>query len=438
MSFRAKLDSLPLDSAPRYEPVLELGRGGMGQVFLARAVGTAGFERLVALKRMSIDVGESDELLRRFIDEARVAAQVRHANVVAVHHFGRDAQGLYLVLDYVEGVSLQGLIDRAVELGTRPPAEIVLRVIADALAGLHAVHEASDATGRPLGILHRDVSVQNVLIGRDGVARLSDFGVAKSAMASAQTAHNHLVGKLLYMPPEYLQRADVDRRLDVYAMGLTLWIALAGVEPWGDDDDVALVGRILRDELPSLASVGASVAPELEAIVRKACAKDLAQRYATAAEMNAALTELTRRTGWMAVHDEVAAFVQATCGRDMARVREQVARVSSWPPAGRVSDVVPSSARRWSVAGAQKIRIVPRSTDVDGAGQTVPIVREVETTAIAGPTLPSAPAPDPPPAVAVPGSAALDRRARVRIVAHTLVFVGLVLSLVLLAIIWAS
>jgi serine/threonine-protein kinase len=231
-------------------------------------------------------------------------------------------------------------------------------------------------------------------------------------------------------------------------MGFTLWIALAGVEPWGDDDDVALVGRILRDDLPSLASVGASVAPELEAIVRKACAKDPAARYATAAEMNAALTELTRRTGWMAVHDEVAAFVQATCGRDMARVRERLANVSSWPPPDRISDVVPSSARRWSVAGAQKIRIVPRATDVDASGHTAPLVREVETTTLPQPTLRSAPAaelalPAPPiaplPVLApAPPAAALDRRERVRVVAFTLVTVALLLSLVLLAIIWAS
>jgi serine/threonine-protein kinase len=206
----------------------------------------------------------------------------------------------------------------------------------------------------------------------------------------------------------------------------------------------------LRDDLPSLASVGASVAPELEAIVRKACAKDPAARYATAAEMNAALTELTRRTGWMAVHDEVAAFVQAMCGRDMARVRERLANVSSWPPPDRISDVVPSSARRWSVAGAQKIRIVPRATDVDVSGHTAPIVREVETTTLSQPTLPSAPAAEPlvplapplapvaVPAFAAPRPAALDRRERVRVVAFTLVAVAVVLSLVLLAIIWAS
>jgi serine/threonine-protein kinase len=271
------------------------------------------------------------------------------------------------------------------------------------------------------------VSVQNVLIGRDGVARLSDFGVAKSAMASQQTAHNALVGKLLYMPPEYLQRADVDRRLDVYAMGLTLWIALAGVEPWGDDDDVALVGRILREELPLLASVGANVAPELERIVRKACAKDPVQRYATAAEMSAELTQLTRRTGWMAVHEEVAAFVQASCGRDLARVREQVARVSSWPPE-RVSDVVPSDARRWSAVGAQKIRVLPRSPNA------VDTESETQLEAPAPAAAPSAEVGQPQ-ALEGPG---LERRARVRLVAHTLLAVALVLAVVLFLIALAS
>ena len=337
----------------------------MGSVLLARASGAEGFERLVALKRMNQDLLEADELRRRFVDEARVAAHVRHANVVAVNHFGRDDDGFYLVLDYVEGVSLQTLIDRAIELGIRPPPEIVLRVISDALAGLHAVHEATDATGRELGILHRDVSIQNVLIGADGMARLSDFGVAKSVIASQQTAENRLVGKLLYMPREYLLREPIGRTLDVYAMGMTLWIAFAGVEPWGDADDAQLVSKILHEGLPALGSTGVKVAPELEALVAKACARAPGDRYQTAAEMNRAIQELGRRTGWIADHADVSRFLLELCGKDIRRVREAVARVSSWPPArlsipSSIPSSVPDNSRRWSAVGAQKIRVAPR------------------------------------------------------------------------------
>jgi serine/threonine-protein kinase len=342
----------------------------MGQVLLARSVGAAGFERLVALKRMSFDLAGSDELIKRFIDEARVAAQVRHANVVPVHHFGRDEHGFYLVLDYIEGASLQTLVDRAREQGTRPAPEVVLRVIADALAGLHAVHEAQDASGRPLGILHRDVSAHNVLIGRDGVSRLTDFGVAKSVINSQQTAQNRLVGKLLYMSPEYLQQQRLDRRLDIYAMGMTMWVALAGVEPWDDvADDTTLVSCILHAELPSLASVGAEVAPELEAIVTKACAKQPADRFATAAEMAGAVNQLSRRTGWMAIHDEVAALIEQFCGRDLVRVREQLANVSSGPRDG--SSPLPPNAPKWSSLGAQRIRVGLRGDPAAAEAETV-------------------------------------------------------------------
>ena len=282
------------DVTPKYEPLLELGRGGMGKVLLARSIGAEGFERLVALKRMNAELLESDELVRRFVGEARLAAHVRHANVVAVHHFGRDADGYYLVLDYVEGVSLDSLVERCVELGTRPSPPIVLRIIADALAGLQAVHEAKDYVGKRLDILHRDVSIQNVLVGCDGLSRLSDFGIAKSILATHKTAENRLVGKLLYMTPEYLRQQTVNRTLDVYAMGMTMWIALAAVDPWPDLNDAQLISQILHGELPKLTDTGARIAAGFDDVVKKACARDPAHRYPTASAMGSAIAELGR------------------------------------------------------------------------------------------------------------------------------------------------
>lgn len=437
---RARVSSVP--ELPRYEPLLELGRGGMGRVLLARAIGAEGFERLVAFKRMNIDLEGSEELLRRFADEARVMAQVRHANVVSVHHFGRDEHGPYLVADYVEGVSLQTLIERAVEHGTRASPEIVLRVVADALAGLHAAHETTDALGRPLGILHRDVSTQNVLIGKDGVSRITDFGVAKSVLNTQQTAQNRLVGKLLYMPPEYLQQEPVDRRLDVYAMGMTMWVALAGVEPWAELDDTALVAEILYGQLPALASVGATIAPELEVIVQKACAKEPGERYATAQEMAAAIHKLARQTGWMALHDEVASFVAELCGSDLGRVREQLAR-ASWPPPDvvRSSSVppevvhdssVPPSAQRWSNVGVQRIRVsVPDedpSTAPTRAGLEPPVIPQSSGVRplSSPPPAPAAPStPELPPAPSTARAPHVDRERTQVMLAILLLVVGL-------------
>ena len=136
------------------------------------------------------------------------------------------------MLDYVEGGSLDDLVGRATQRNQKIPPSIVLRIALDALAGLSAAHGATDPLGRPLGLLHRDVSPQNVLIGRDGVTRLADFGVAKSALASVQTDQNYLVGKLMYLPPEYLKRSPVGPTLDIYSLGVTLWTAFAGRDPW--------------------------------------------------------------------------------------------------------------------------------------------------------------------------------------------------------------
>jgi eukaryotic-like serine/threonine-protein kinase len=358
---------LDFDVTPKYEPLLELGRGGMGKVVLSRAIGAAGFERLVALKRMNAALLESDELVRRFVDEARTAAHVRHANVVAVHHFGRDAEGFYLVLDYVEGASVDALVERCVELGVHPSPPIVLRVIADALAGLQAVHETKDPTGKRLNILHRDVSTQNVLVGCDGLSRLSDFGIAKSILATHHTAQNRLVGKLLYMPPEYLRRQQIDRTLDVYAMGMTLWIALAGSEPWPELNDAQLVTKILHDRLPPLAQTGARLVEGLDEIVQKACARDPAQRYPTASAMGSALAAFARNTGWIATHVEVAEFVEELCGDRLELLRSEVrdSHVSLRPPplSTPAAELAPTGASRhkWSAVGVQRIRVLDRN-----------------------------------------------------------------------------
>lgn len=329
--------SLPSLAEFEFEPLLTLGEGGMGSVTLARARGVAGFERLVAVKRMKPEVMDRPNFKERFLDEAQLAAHVRHANVVSVQQLGQDSQGFFLVLDYVEGASLDTLVDRCVDAGGRPPTPIALRIISDALAGLHAVHEASDSQGRSLNILHRDVSTQNIMVGRDGIARLSDFGVAKSTHARHVTEKNRLFGRILYMPPEYLHQSPIDRRLDVYAMGVTMFIALTGIEPWADATDVTLVSRILTEGVPPMSSTGFAVAPELEAIVRKATETDPEKRYASAAEMNIAIEQLARRAGWMGTQSEVAAFVEELEGRRLASRRTAVASGATMP---RTSDAV--------------------------------------------------------------------------------------------------
>jgi serine/threonine-protein kinase len=296
----------------------------MGAVYLARSAGPGGAERLVAIKRarqtVSAGAGSGD----RFLDELRVTAQVHHANVVGVHQAGSDEHGYYLVFDYVEGESLDGLIARARERGERVPVRVVLRVVLDALAGLHAAHETTDTAGRPLGILHRDVSTHNLLVGRDGVTRLADFGIAKSTVSTAITEQGHVEGKLVYMAPEYVQRLPVDRTVDVYAVGVTLWTALVGHEPWEDSNPAQTLRSILMQGVPPPASLDVEIAPELEAVVMRACSRDAGFRFQTARQMLDELAAVGRKLDLTATHVEVAEYVDAVAGKELVARRAAI------------------------------------------------------------------------------------------------------------------
>ena len=305
-----------------YQVLLELGRGGMGTVYLGRIVFPGGIERLVAIKRAHPRLAASPEISERFINEARLTAHVHHANVVGMHQTGSDEDGPYMVFDYVEGESLAGLCDRIARPDRLPP-RIAVRVLLDALAGLHAAHETVDAEGKPLGILHRDVSAENLLVGCDGVTRLTDFGIAKSQLSSVVTEQGIVHGKLVYLAPEYLRRAPTDRTLDVYAMGVTLWIALAGTIPWRDRSGAEVIQAILNEGLPPLASEGVEVDPLLADIIACACEQKAARRFQSAREMFDALDAYGRAAG-MASHMEVAEYVDRIVGFALRSRREKI------------------------------------------------------------------------------------------------------------------
>jgi serine/threonine-protein kinase len=314
-----------------YEILFELGHGGMGAVYLARAIGApagvGGFERLVAIKRLHLHLTGRTDSVQRFLDEAKVAARIHHANVVGIHQVGSDEAGHFLVQDYVEGDTLQGLVDHATLKRQRLPPPIVLRIALDALAGLHAVHEAKDAEGRPLGILHRDISTQNLLVGRDGVTRIADFGIAKHALSSVVTDNQYLQGRVLYMPPEYLARApNVDRRFDVYGIGVTMFLALTGNEPWPGASEAQIVHQATTVGVPRLSATGLAIAPAVEAIVARAYDRDPEARYPNALAMLEAIEELGRHTGWIASHVEVAALVEKLVGLELAARRAAIMR----------------------------------------------------------------------------------------------------------------
>lgn len=283
----------------------------MGEVYLARTVAMAGFERLVALKLCHPSLVDDAEFVAMFLDEARLAAAIRHPNVVGTLDVAQEDDALYMVMEYVEGASLSALL-RRVPRGT---AEIacVARVCVDALRGLHAAHELRDREGRPANVIHRDVTPQNLLVGLDGMTRLTDFGVAKAEARATVTKEGAVKGKLGYLAPEQLKAREVDRRVDLFAAGVVLWEALVGERLFRGTTDADTVGQVLTAPIHPPSTFREAVTPALDAVVMKALEREPDHRYATAE----ALAEALEQAVAPASHAEVGKWVRTWMGDEL-------------------------------------------------------------------------------------------------------------------------
>jgi eukaryotic-like serine/threonine-protein kinase len=295
----------------------KLASGGMATVHLGRLMGQVGFARTVAIKRLHQNFARDPEFVSMFLDEARVAARVRHACVVPVLDVEAGDGELFLVMEYVHGESLSSLMRL---LGGQPvPPAIAARIAADVLSGLHAAHNAKTERGEPLHIVHRDVSPQNVLVGADGMARVTDFGVAMAVNRMQTTQEGQLKGKLAYMAPEQLREELVDRRSDVYAASVVLWEMLTGRRLHKGVEASATMRRILEGQMPRVSSLVASIDPVLDEIVSRGLDKDPSRRFVTAEQMAVALERRVRCEPAAAV----AAWVRSTAGASL-RARERL------------------------------------------------------------------------------------------------------------------
>jgi serine/threonine protein kinase len=269
-----------------YEPIAS---GGMATVHFGRLLGPVGFSRTVAIKRLHPQFASDPEFVSMFLDEAHLAAHIRHPNVAATLDVVALEGELFLVMDYVQGESLSRLIRAARHAGEPVPVPIAASVLAGALHGLHAAHEATGDRGEALAIVHRDVSPQNIVVGVDGTARVLDFGVAKAVGRLQTTREGQLKGKMAYMAVEQLRGAPVDRRTDVYAVGVVLWETLVGRKPFDGDNDVEVFGKVLDAPIEPPGRFVPGVPPELDAIVMRALAREAQDRFATARDMARAI-----------------------------------------------------------------------------------------------------------------------------------------------------
>lgn len=311
-----------MSTGSRYELLLKIAAGGMATVYLGRQKGQLGFWRLVAIKRAHPHLTGDPKFIQMTLDEAMLASRIRHPNVVSVLDVDRYEDELLLVLDYIEGASLLELVDRA-KPGRLPP-EIAIRVILDACNGLHAAHELKDERGASLGLVHRDVSPHNILVGVDGASRLTDFGIAKFAKADKATSVGVLKGKIRYMAPEYINAGTIDRRGDVFSMGVTLWGALTGVGLFEGENPLEILRSIAEGRRSTFGDVAPELPAEFEDVFQMALAVDPSQRFASVLAFSNALSNVASKHGLSVGTDVVARHVEAVFGRVLAERRAEV------------------------------------------------------------------------------------------------------------------
>lgn len=295
----------------RYRVVDEIGIGGMASVHLARMDGPGGFQKWVAIKKIHPHLVEDESFVQMFLDEARVAARISHPNVATVFDLGKHEDTYWIAMEYLHGEPLREVMRRTEELGTAMPPEIACRVIADAAEGLHAAHELLGKNGEKLNLVHRDVTPHNLFVTYDGVTKVVDFGIAKFSSRMSHTRAGTLKGKLAYMSPEQVHGEGIDRRTDIFALGVVLWELTTGQRLFRMESDLDTLAKVQECNVPRPSTLIRGYPVDLEKIVMKALAKNRGERFRTARELSRALQSLLMRRGLFIASDEVAAYTQS-------------------------------------------------------------------------------------------------------------------------------
>jgi serine/threonine-protein kinase len=294
----------------------------MASIYLARMAGTAGFSRTVAIKRLHPGYATDPDFVSMFVDEARLASRIAHPNVVPTIDVGSAEGELFLVMEYVQGESLAWLLRQAAASAVRPPVPVTAAILCNVLDGLHAAHEARSERGELLGLVHRDVSPHNILIGADGVARLIDLGVAKAEVRVATTREGQLKGKLGYMAPEHV-RGSATRASDIYSAGIVFWEALTVRRAFQASNEGELLDQVLTATVAPPSQHVPDLSPAVDAIVAKALSRSPAARFATARAMARAIEADVS----IASAAEVGDWVQGLAGEQLVVHKGRIAQL---------------------------------------------------------------------------------------------------------------
>lgn len=295
----------PRSSFGRYQLLLEMARGGMATLFLARLTGPESFEKLIVIKRIHDHYATEASFIQMFLDEARIAAAIQHPNVATVFDMGRQDQAYFIAMEYVHGQNMKDILRAAARQEGVLHWSLACRLVADAAAGLHAAHELKSSDGVPMNVVHRDVSPQNLLVSYDGSVKVVDFGIAYAAERLTSTAAGTVKGKAAYMSPEQVESAPVDRRSDIFSLGIVLWEGITMRRLFRADNEAATLLKVRDCKIPSPRQADARLPVELERITMKALARDVGDRYAKASDLEEDLNRLLVSEGHYVSRNQV-------------------------------------------------------------------------------------------------------------------------------------
>jgi eukaryotic-like serine/threonine-protein kinase len=356
--------------AGRYNIFAELACGGMAMVYLGQLEGGHGFRRSVAVKRMHPQYARDASFRDMFLDEARLVAKIRHPNVVPTIDIVSRDDLLLIVMEFVEGESIAQLLATS---KIAVPPRVAATIAHDALCGLHAAHELTNDDGELLHVIHRDVSPANVLVGKDGMSRILDFGVAKAAGRSAPTKDGTIKGKVPYMPPEQLWGSELDRTVDIYATSVVLWEMLAGRRLFKGDSDAETMKNIVEQELVPPSTFSPEAAP-LDEVVMRGMSRDPTKRFATAIEMAKALEKALPGAPRLEVADWVTSIAQESLAKRSALLRGMQRGDPAPAPQDIVSLVSVLTASTPRTAVGQSFSNPPSPAPTSGSRRNVAVV----------------------------------------------------------------
>ncbi len=358
------LNAVSIEGAEgKYRPLVELGQGGTADVFLAVACGPSGFSKLVVLKTLRAGCAQDPEFRRMFLNEARLSARLNHANIVQTNEVFEEDGRPIIVMEYLDGEPLSNILSAG---RARLPLAVHLQIIVHALSGLHHAHELEDFDGAKLNVVHRDMTPHNLFVTFEGHVKLLDFGIAKLDRSDHTTETGVIKGKFRYMAPEQMEGGALDRRADLYAVGVMIWEAATGERMWKDMSDAVIMNSVLNGEIPSPRSVSPAVSAELERICMKALATEREDRYETAAQLaadlEAVIDDLGTKVTSRAIGRAIAGLFESERAARKKAIEAQLKKVNAISWADHLSpDEDDRSATGIHAVHANRARVSPLS-----------------------------------------------------------------------------